>query len=94
MVCLIVFSIPDCAVINPVGTTIAALPSYESITEKNYSFSAGQYFEVKIEYIELSEEDFNRRMAAYAERLDKLFKEGEKLEESIKERLGELKYED
>lgn len=68
--------------------------SYESITEKNYSFSAGQYFEVKIEYIELSEEDFNRRMAAYAERLDKLFKEGEKLEESIKERLGELKYED
>ena len=33
-------------------------------------------------------------MAAYAERLDKLFKEGEKLEESIKERLGELKYED
>ena len=68
--------------------------SYESITEKDYSFSAGQYFEVKIEYIELSEEDFNRRMAAYAERLDKLFKEGEKLEESIKERLGELKYED
>lgn len=67
--------------------------SYESIAEKNYSFSAGQYFEVKIEYIELSEEDFNKRMAAYAERLDKLFKEGEKLEESIKERLGELKYE-
>lgn len=67
--------------------------SYESITEKNYSFSAGQYFEVKIEYIELSEEDFNRRMAAYAERLDKLFKEGEKLEESIREKLGELKYE-
>lgn len=67
--------------------------SYESIAEKNYSFSAGQYFEVKIEYIELSEEDFNKRMAAYAERLDKLFEEGEKLEESIKERLGELKYE-
>lgn len=67
--------------------------SYESIAEKNYSFSAGQYFEVKIEYIELSEEDFNKRMAAYAERLDKLFKEGEKLEESIRKKLGELKYE-
>lgn len=67
--------------------------SYESIAEKNYSFSAGQYFEVKIEYIELSEEDFNKRMAAYAERLDKLFVEGESLQRSIKERLGELKYE-
>lgn len=67
--------------------------SYESIAEKNYSFSAGQYFEVKIEYIELSEEDFHKRMAAYAERLDKLFEEGESLQQSIKERLGELKYE-
>lgn len=67
--------------------------SYESIAEKNYSFSAGQYFEVKIEYIELSEEDFNKRMAAYAERLDKLFVEGESLQRSIKERLGELKFE-
>lgn len=67
--------------------------SYEKIAEKNYSFSAGQYFEVKIEYIELSEEDFNKRMAAYAERLDRLFAEGEKLEESIRDRLGELRYE-
>ncbi|MCM1252332.1 MAG: type I restriction-modification system subunit M [Clostridium sp.] len=66
--------------------------SYESIAEKNYSFSAGQYFEVKIEYIELSEEDFNKRMAAYAERLGKLFAEGEKLEESIKRNIGEMKH--
>ena len=67
--------------------------SYEQIAEKNYSFSAGQYFEVKIEYVELSEEEFNNRMLAYTNRLNQLFAEGKELEQSIKERLGELKYE-
>ncbi len=67
--------------------------SYEEIVNKNYSFSAGQYFEIKIEYVELSKEDFNKRMMTYATNLDKLFKEGESLEKSIKEKLGELKYE-
>ncbi len=67
--------------------------SYEKITEKNYSFSAGQYFEVKIEYVELSEEEFNQRMREYATRLNQLFAEGKKLEEDIAERLGELRYE-
>ncbi len=66
--------------------------SYEQIAEKNYSFSAGQYFEVKIEYVELSEEEFNNRMVAYASRLNQLFAEGKELEQSIKERLEELKY--
>ena len=67
--------------------------SYDQIAEKNYSFSAGQYFEVKIEYVELSEEEFNNRMVAYASRLNQLFAEGKELEQSIKERLEELKYE-
>ena len=67
--------------------------SYEQIKEKNYSFSAGQYFEVKIEFVELSEEEFNNRMLAYATRLNKLFAEGKELEQSIKKNVGELKYE-
>lgn len=67
--------------------------SYEEIEAKNYSLSAGQYFEVKIEYVELSEAEFNNRMLAYATRLNQLFAEGKNLEESIKEKLGELRYE-
>lgn len=66
--------------------------SYEEIQEKNYSLSAGQYFEVKIEYVELSLEEFNQRMAAYSSRLAKCFAEGKRLEEEIEERLGELRY--
>lgn len=67
--------------------------TYEQIVEKNYSLSAGQYFEVKIEYVELSQEAFEQRMAAYADRLGKLFAEGKSLENEIERRLRELKYE-
>ena len=66
--------------------------TYDQIAEKNYSFSAGQYFEVKIEYIEISQEEFNNRMLAYFTRLNQLFSEGKSLEEDINKRLGELKY--
>lgn len=67
--------------------------SYEEIQEKNYSLSAGQYFEVKIKYVELSPEEFNQRMAAYSSQLARYFADGKRLEEEIEERLGELKYE-
>ena len=33
--------------------------SYEDIKSKNYSLSAGQYFEVKIEYIDITTEEFD-----------------------------------
>lgn len=67
--------------------------TYEQIAEKNYSLSAGQYFEVRIEFVELSQEAFEKRMTAYANRLGKLFAEGKSLEDEIKQRLEELKYE-
>ena len=67
--------------------------TYEQIAEKNYSLSAGQYFEVRIEFVELSQEAFENRMRAYSSNLEKLFSEGKALEEEIRERLGELRYE-
>lgn len=67
--------------------------TYDQIIEKNYSLSAGQYFEVKIEYVELSADEFAEKMDKYTANLDKLFAEGQSLEKSIKDRLGELKYE-
>ena len=67
--------------------------SYEDIQNKNYSLSAGQYFEVKIEHVELTQEEFNEKMATYTANLEKYFSEGKSLEGEIKQRLGELKYE-
>lgn len=67
--------------------------SYDDIKNKNYSLSAGQYFEVKIEFEELSEEEFYKKMKEYKEEIDMLFEQGNLLEEEIKKQLGELKYE-
>lgn len=66
--------------------------TYEKITEKNYSFSAGQYFEVKIDYVDISTEEFEKRMKLYSQNLAKKFSEGHKLEEEIMKQIGELKY--
>ncbi|KXK13683.1 MAG: N-6 DNA methylase [Chloroflexi bacterium OLB14] len=67
--------------------------SYEQIQAKNYSFSAGQYFDVKIEYVDLTPEQFAQKMDDYKKNLDSLFAESQKLEKEIKKQLGELKYE-
>lgn len=65
----------------------------DQIKEKNYSFSAGQYFEVKIEYVELTLEEFEAKMNEYKSNLAELFAEGSKLEKDIQKSLGGLRYE-
>ena len=67
--------------------------TYDEIKEKKYSLAAGQYFDVKIEYVELSQEEFNARMSAYAEKLQEYFAEGDKLKTEIMEQLKKVKYE-
>ena len=77
---------------NEVIEDFSVSVSYDDIKEKNYSFSAGQYFEVKIEYVELTEEEFNNKMATYKANLNKYFNENRILEEEINKSLEELKY--
>jgi type I restriction enzyme M protein len=67
--------------------------SYDQIKEKNYSFSAGQYFEVKIEYTDISPEEFEAKMNGFKSNLDTLFAESKTLEKEIQKRLNGLKYE-
>ncbi len=71
----------------------SVLPSIDDIKSKNYSFSAGQYFEVKIEHIDITEEEFNQKLKQYTETLDTLFAEEKELEINIKTALRSLKYE-
>lgn len=66
---------------------------YKDIKGKKYSFSAGQYFDVKIEYSELTPEEFAEKMAGFTTQLDSLFAEGQALEKEIKSQLGRVKYE-
>lgn len=67
--------------------------SYEQIAEKNYSFSAGQYFDVKIEYTDISAEDLAVKMKDFQSNLDSLFAESRDLEKEIQKQLKGLKYE-
>ncbi len=66
--------------------------SEERIIEKKYSFSAGQYFDVKIEYVQLTEKEFSQKMLGYQHRLNELFNEGHQLETAIQKQLGCVKY--
>jgi type I restriction enzyme M protein len=66
--------------------------SFEDITKKKFSFSAGQYFDIKIEYVDITEEEFNSRMAKHQENLQKMFDESHDLERDIMEQLGKLKF--
>jgi type I restriction enzyme M protein len=67
--------------------------SYEDIKAKNYSFSAGQYFDVKIEYTDISPAEFEAKMTGFKTNLDKLFAESSDLEIEIKKQLAGLVYE-
>ena len=71
----------------------SVLPSIDDIKSKNYSFLAGQYFEVKIKHVDITEEEFNQKIKEFTETLDSLFTEGKDLESNIKSVLENLKYE-
>ena len=70
----------------------SVIVSYEQIKEKNYSFSAGQYFDVKIEYTDITPAEFEEKMNNYKSTLDKLFSESRELEKEIRKQLAVLKY--
>ena len=65
----------------------------ENIEKKNYSFSAGQYFDVKIEYIDITPKEFEDKMKEHKENLKQYFKQAHELEKEIEKQLEKLKYE-
>jgi type I restriction enzyme M protein len=72
---------------------LSVVVSYDDIKKKNHIFSAGQYFDVKIEYTDISFEEFSRKISIHKNNLDLLFSESEKIEKEIKKQLDLLKYE-
>lgn len=67
--------------------------SYDAIAAKNYSLSAGQYFDVKIQYTDITRVQFDKKMDQHHKRLANLFAQSHELESSILERLKRVKYE-
>jgi type I restriction enzyme M protein len=66
---------------------------YDDIKAKNYSLSAGQYFEVRIEYVDITQQEFEAKLKGFEENLTTLFAESKTLGTEIQNNLKGLKYE-
>lgn len=66
--------------------------SYDDIIEKNCTLSAGQYFDIKIEYKELTKEEFDEKMATLTTNLKSYFDESSKLQNEIMGQLKKITY--
>lgn len=67
--------------------------SYDEIKKKKYSLSAGQYFQVKIEYVDITKDEFDSKISAYEENLSQMFNESKALESEIQSSISRLDYE-
>ena len=70
----------------------AVVVSYEDIAAKNYSLSAGQYFEVKVEYVDITGDEFDAKMNDFEVNLAALFDKSNQLDIAILDNLKGLKY--
>lgn len=68
----------------------SVLVSYDEIKTKNYSLSAGQYFEIKIEYSDISNNEFKSILNRYKTNFMILTKESKALEKEIINNLDNL----
>lgn len=68
----------------------SVIPSISDIEEKNYSFSAGQYFDIKIEYTQITQSEFENHICSIKNSLSVLFERNSELNKIIKEDLESL----
>lgn len=78
---------------NEVVEDFSIVVETEKIKGKKYSFGAGQYFETRIEYSELTPDEFDEKMQGHQENLAKYFSEGKELEKDILKNFKIVSYE-
>jgi len=72
---------------------LSIVVSYDDIATKNYSLSAGQYFDVKIKYTDVTAKEFSEKMKGFTSKLECLFDQSSELEGDIKKQMKGLRYE-
>lgn len=70
----------------------SVLVSLDEITNKKYSFSAGQYFNINIEYKRFTEEEFRAEISTLQYKINQLNEENEKLSKKINDNLKKVVY--
>ena len=66
--------------------------SHDEIKAKGYTLSAGQYFDVKIEYVPITTDEFAEKIAGFKSRLAELNAKGAELDKEIARNLDSLKF--
>lgn len=84
----IVHTFRNCEAVDDFSVAV----TYDEIKEKGYSLSAGQYFDIKIDYVDITEVEFNQRMANFQQTLTEQFEESHRLEKEILAQLQSLKF--
>jgi type I restriction enzyme M protein len=92
----ILSAVEEDKIINTFNTKTAVddfsvVVSNDDIKAKNYSLSAGQYFEVKIEYTDITAAEFEAKMQSFTTNLEVLFSESKTLEKEIQSNLKSIK---
>lgn len=64
--------------------------THDEIKAKGYTLSAGQYFDVKIEYVPITADEFNAKINGFKSRLAELNAKGAELDRTIAENLNRL----
>jgi len=70
----------------------AVVLSYEEIAAKNYSFSAGQYFDIRIDYSDLTHKEFEDCLVHTEKELSSMFNSARELEKELQSNLAKLVY--
>ncbi len=86
------YLIDDVFINQKVVEDFSVLVTYDEIKDKNYSFKAGQFFDVKLDHIELTEKEFNDKIKKSSSKLSILFENEKSLEMDIQNRLDKFKY--
>ena len=66
--------------------------SHDEIKSKGYTLSAGQYFDVKIEYVPITADEFAEKIAGFKSRLAELNAKGAELDRTIAKALDSLNF--
>lgn len=67
--------------------------TYDEIIEKGYSLSAGQYFKVKIQVKDITEDEFNNNIASFERNIKEKFERNHELEAMIISDMEKMIYE-
>jgi type I restriction enzyme M protein len=72
----------------------SAVVDYTTIATKNYSLGAGQYFEVKVAYVDITTKQFATRIEAYQSKIAEMFEQSRALEGAIAKSIKGLRHAD